>query len=182
MSKIKVITLLPLMLLLTACAGTNTDNTAVSTVNESSSDKDKLRVPDFTLSDQYGNSHSLSHYLGKNVVLVFWATWCPDCMEELPDIERLYTEYQDLKEGPVVLGVNTLNREPETDRDGVAAFMDEHSYTFPTLMDKEGKVFEDYSIRTYPTTSIISSEGEIKECIKEVIGLEDLLQKINLSD
>lgn len=177
MSKTKAFALLPLILLLTACAGANTDDRAASTVNESSLDEDKLTASDFSLLDQYGNSHSLSQYRGKSVVLIFWATWCSDCMEELPDIEKLYTEYQNLQEGPVILGVNTLNCEPETDSEGVADFMRENSYTFPTLMDEDGKVFEEYNIRTYPTTYIISSEGEIIDCIKEVIYFEDILDK-----
>lgn len=180
MSKIKLFTVFLFTLLLTACSGTNMDDKFTSSVNEGSLDEDKLTASDFTLLDQYGNSHSLSHYRGRSVVLIFWATWCPDCMEELPDIEKLYKEYQNSKEGPVILGVNTLNREPETDSMGVARFMRENSYTFPTLMDEDGKVFDAYKIRTYPTTYIISPEGEIRECIKEVIGLEDLLQKINL--
>lgn len=164
MSKTKALALLPLILLLTACAGAHTD--------------DKLTASDFSLLDQYGNSHSLSQYRGKSVVLIFWATWCSDCMEELPDIEKLYAEYQNSQEGPVILGVNTLNREPETDSEGVADFMRKNSYTFPTLMDEDGKVFEAYNIRTYPTTYIISSEGEITDCIKEVIHFEDILDKL----
>lgn len=177
MSKIKACTLLPLILLLTACAGAHTDDKVISTVNESPLDEDKLTASDFSLLDQYGNSHSLSQYRGKSVVLIFWATWCSDCMEELPDIEKLYAEYQNSQEGPVILGVNTLNREPETDIAGVADFMRKNSYTFPTLMDEDGKVFEAYNIRTYPTTYIISSEGEIIDCIKEVIYFEDILDK-----
>ena len=58
----------------------------------------KIAAPDFTLYDQYGNKHSLSEYKGKTVFLNFWATWCPPCRGEMPDIEEIYKEYNENKE------------------------------------------------------------------------------------
>ena len=54
---------------------------------------EKIAAPDFTLTDQYGNTHSLSDYKGKIIFLNFWATWCPPCRAEMPDIQALYEEY-----------------------------------------------------------------------------------------
>ena len=134
---------------------------------------------EFNLQDQYGNFHRLSEYRGKNVILVFWATWCTDCMEEVPDLERLYLEYKEEgKEDLVILGVNTPNREPETDISKIIAFMKENDYTFPTLMDEDGKVFDSYKIRTYPTTYFIGADGKIKNCVKEIMHYEDMKKSI----
>ena len=139
---------------------------------------DNLPV-DFNLQDQYGKLHSLSKYRGKNVILVFWATWCTDCMEEVPDVERLYLEYKEEgKEDLVILGVNTPNREPEKDISKIIAFMKENDYTFPTLMDEDGKVFDSYKIRTYPTTYFIGADGKIKNCVKEIMHYEDMKKSI----
>jgi len=142
----------------------------------------ELSALDFSLKDQYGNSHSLSKYKGKTVLLIFWATWCPDCLEELPDIERLYKEYKQGKnKDTVILGINTPNREIETDIKGITAFMKKNNYTFPTLMDEDGKVFEAYDIRTYPTTYFIDRNGKISRCIKEIMHYDDMKKSIENS-
>lgn len=142
-------------------------------------DTDEDSLIDFNLQDQYYNLHRLSEYRGKNVILVFWATWCTDCMEEVPDVERLYLEYkEEEKEDLVILGVNTPNREPETDISKIKAFMKENDYTFPTLMDEDGKVFQAYKIRTYPTTYFIGADGKIKDCVKEIMHYEDMKKSI----
>ena len=60
---------------------------------------------DFELVDQYGNTHKLSDYKGKVVFLNFWATWCPPCKMEMPNIEELYKEYNYNKGDVVILGV-----------------------------------------------------------------------------
>lgn len=133
---------------------------------------------DFTLRDQYGTYHRLSDNRGKSVLLVFWATWCPDCMDELADIEELYRTYQQTEEDMIILGVNTPNREPETDVDGITVFMEKNNYTFPTLMDEDGQVFDAYQIRTYPTAYFIGSDGRIKNCVKEVIHLEEMKRRM----
>jgi len=136
----------------------------VEIISNNTENSKELSALDFSPKDQYGNSHSLSKYKGKTVLLIFWATWCPDCLEELPDIERLYKEYQQEKnEDIVILGINTPNREIETDIKGITAFMQKNNYTFPSLMDEDGKVFESYDIRTYPTTYFIDKDGKIRE-------------------
>jgi len=142
----------------------------------------ELSALDFSLKDQYANSHSLSKYKGKTVLLIFWATWCPDCLEELPYIEKLYKEYQlEKNENIIILGINTPNREVETDVKGITAFMKKNNYTFPTLMDEDGKVFEAYDIRTYPTTYFIDRNGKISRCIKEIMHYDDMKNSIENS-
>ena len=62
-----------------------------------------MEAPDFTLVDQYGEETQTSDYKGKVVFLNFWATWCPPCREEMPDIEALYSkEYGENSEDLVI--------------------------------------------------------------------------------
>mgnify|MGYP000930432667 CR=1 FL=1 len=151
-------------------------------ISDTSENTKELYALDFSLKDQYGNSHSLSKYKGKTVLLIFWATWCPDCLEELPDIERLYKEYKQGKNKDIViLGINTPNREIETDGKGITAFMQKNNYTFPSLMDEDGKVFESYDIRTYPTSYLIDRNGKISRCIKEIMHYDDMKKSIENS-
>lgn len=51
------------------------------------------QAPDFTLNDPDGNTHKLSSLRGKYVVLDFWASWCPDCRKDMPEMKRLYKLY-----------------------------------------------------------------------------------------
>ena len=81
------------------------------TAEEESTEEEKIQAPDFTLVDQYGETHTLSDYKGKTVFLNFWATWCPPCKGEMPDIQKLYEKYGSNGEDLVVLGVAN----PKTD-------------------------------------------------------------------
>ena len=151
-------------------------------ISNKSENTKELFALDFSLKDQYGDTHSLSKYRGKTVLLMFWATWCPDCLEELPDIEKLYKEYQlEKNENIIILGINTPNREVETDVKGITAFMQKNNYTFPTLMDEDGKVFEAYDIHTYPTTYFIDRNGKISRCIKEIMHYDNMKKSIENS-
>src|SRR6202007_1273589 len=60
--------------------------------------------PDFTENDVNGNPLSISKYKGKVVLVDFWATWCPPCIAELPEIQKLYTTYH--SQGLEIVGVN----------------------------------------------------------------------------
>ena len=107
----------------------------------------------FTLKDHYGKPHTLDDYKGKIVFLNFWATWCPPCRAEMPDIQKLYERSpREGKDAVIVLGVAAPKLGSEKDEAGIKAFMDKNGYTYPVLMDKEGKLFEAYSIRAIPTT------------------------------
>lgn len=124
----------------------------------------KTKAFDFTLKDQYGNEHTLSDYKGKVVFLNFWATWCPPCREEMPDIEELYKEFNLNQDDVVFLGVaNPSSPEypnnADESKEEVIAFLEENNYTFPTVFDETGQVLSDYFITAFPTTFLIDKEG-----------------------
>ena len=126
-------------------------------------DASTLPAPDFTLVDQYGETHTLSDYKGKVVFLNFWATWCPPCRAEMPDIQALYEE-QLLKEDAelVILGVAGPHiYGNEGSAEDIAAFLSENGYTYPTVMDTDGSLMRTYGITAFPTTFMITKEGTV---------------------
>ncbi len=112
-------------------------------------------APDFTLTDLEGNSVTLSEYRGKVVFINFWATWCPPCRAEMPEIEAIYQEYKD--KGVVVIGVDIL--EPE---DVVRQFVEQGGYSWIFVLDATGAVSDDYKITAIPTSFFIDREGVIQ--------------------
>lgn len=117
---------------------------------------------DFELEDQYGNIHRLEDYRGKTIFLNFWATWCPPCKAEMPDIQKLYenspTEGED---AVIVLGVAAPNMGQEGSKEEITAFLEENGYTYPVLMDTEGELFASYGIMSFPTTFMIDRDGNV---------------------
>jgi cytochrome c-type biogenesis protein len=140
------------------------DNSGSAT--DSSSDQKIIPAFDFTLVDQYGNEHTLSDYKGKVVFLNFWATWCPPCKKEMPDIEEFYQDSGKNKEDIIVLGVANpasakYPKNSDVSKEEVIAFLEENNYTFPVVFDETGEVLADYYISAFPTTFFINTDGNI---------------------
>lgn len=136
------------------------------TAQEETTQREPIKAFDFTLTDQYGNTHTLSDYEGKVVFLNFWATWCPPCQKEMPDIEDLYYEYGENQGDVIFLGVaNPSSAEYPNNQDGtieeVETFLEENGYTFPVVYDITGDVFYDYFVTAFPTTFMIDKDGNI---------------------
>ena len=118
-------------------------------------------APDFTLVDQYGETHTLSDYQGKTVFLNFWATWCGPCQSEMPDIQALYEDHGSNSGDVIILSVAQPDTYQEGSVEEITAFMEERGYTYPVLFDQEGLVFYYYGIRAFPTTYMISADGTV---------------------
>lgn len=132
-----------------------------NTQNNQNSNNEGLKDSiDFTLTDQYENTHKLSDYKGKTVFLNFWATWCPPCRTEMPHIEALYNEYNYNNDDVVILGVAQPGGQ-ELNVAGIKNFLKKEGYTFPVLFDESGEVFANYGIRSLPTTFMINEEGKV---------------------
>lgn len=139
--------------------------TESETEAESESQKEEnplLPAVDFTLTDQFGNTHSLSDYKGKTIFLNFWATWCPPCRAEMPDIQKLYETYDtEGEDGVIILGVAAPDYGSETDEEGIKQFLEENEYTYPVLMDTDADLFTAYGITSFPTTFMIDKDGNV---------------------
>ncbi len=116
---------------------------------------DRVESVDFTLKDLKGNDVKLSDYRGKVVFLNFWATWCPPCQAEVPELEKANKELQESGLG-VILAVDS--GEPG---DTVQKFADEKKLSFPVVLDEKGEVSYIYKITGIPTTYIINRDGTI---------------------
>lgn len=140
-----------------------TETSAVSPEAEEESEGEKLTpAVDFNLTDQYGKEHTLSQYKGKTIFLNFWGTWCPPCRAEMPDIQKLYEEYdQEGEDALIILGVAAPNLGKEKSEDGIKNFLEENGYTYPVLMDINAELFQAYGISSFPTTLMIDRDGNL---------------------
>jgi peroxiredoxin len=112
------------------------------------------QAPDFTLPDLNGKLHSLSDYRGKWVLVNYWATWCPPCREELPELEVFYSNNQDKA---VVLGVNMEDIDEARLRD----FVEEQFLSFPILQGDRVAAGVLGPVQGLPTSYLISPQGEV---------------------
>lgn len=127
------------------------------------------KAPDFELKTLDGKTVKLSDYRGKKVILNFWATWCPPCKAEMPDIQKYYNEADDNVE---ILAVNI---DPQYD---VKKFVRDANVTFPVLLDSKDEVNTLYKILTIPTTYFIDGEGIIRSKHLSVMTTEIIREHI----
>lgn len=123
-------------------------------------------APDFTLTNLAGEQVSLSDYRGKYVVLNFWATWCPPCRKEIPDLNAFYEENKD---DFVVLAVDLGESKQK-----VQQFISYGGYTFPVLLDKDRKIGSRYNVSVIPTSYFIGPQGKIKYIKKGAVSKAEL--------
>ena len=140
--------------------------TPVTEESPAASERPVIPAPDFTLVDQYGETHTLSDYAGKTVFLNFWATWCGPCKSEMPEIQALYEKYGENQGDLIVLGVaNPKTGDAPYNQDVTQAeveqFLEDNGYTFPVVMDTTGEIFYYYGITAFPTTFMIGVDGNV---------------------
>ncbi|MDT7778672.1 MAG: hypothetical protein QOC99_1184 [Acidobacteriota bacterium] len=130
------------------------------------------KAPSLSLRDIRGHVVRLSDYKGQVVLLNFWATWCPPCRAEMPDLVKMQREYRSL--GLQVIGITYP---PETVR-GVQRFTRQLRVNYPiALGTKETKSLFDES-ETLPLTIVIDREGNIRDRIEGILLPEEFEQKI----
>ncbi|TCP58092.1 peroxiredoxin [Tumebacillus sp. BK434] len=114
-------------------------------------------APDFTLETMSGQTVKLSDLRGQKVFLNFWASWCPPCKKEMPDLQEMSRKYEDKVKlyGVNITADDTLER--------AETFILEQKLTFPQLLDKEGKVQKAYNAITVPISVTIDEAGKIVE-------------------
>jgi len=110
------------------------------------------QAPDFILQTEDGAYISLDDLKGRPVMLNFWATWCPPCRQEMPDIIKAYETDDEL----VVLAVNVRE-----EIGAVKPFAEDFQISMPVVMDTDAKLSELYGVRGMPTSVFIDREGAI---------------------
>lgn len=114
-------------------------------------------APEFELSTLNGESMSLSSLKGKKVILNFWATWCPPCRSEMPDMQKIQDDYN---EEVVVVAVNLTSSESSVQT--VEDFVNGLGLSFPILLDEKGKINNQFEVLSYPTSYFLDEEGIIR--------------------
>lgn len=126
-------------------------------------------APDFELKTLDGEKVRLSDYEGQPVMVNFWASWCPPCRAEMPDIQRLHeeTDY-------AILSINVTGSEA-SEKD-VREFMKEYELTFETALDEMSAVATMYSAFSLPTTYFLDGKREIHEIVEGPLTYDAMLQ------
>ena len=109
---------------------------------------------DFTLPTPAGGSFRLSEQRGKVVLVNFWATWCPPCLEEMPAMERLWRRHKDA--GFVLVAISL-----DTDPKKVPPFVSARKFSFPIALDPKMGVAEKYGVRALPSSFVLDRDGTV---------------------
>lgn len=113
-------------------------------------------APPLAVENPDGTPFDLAAYRGKTVFLNFWASWCPPCRLEMPEVQRLAGN---LPEGAALITVNLTVS--ESSPEAVRQFLQENGYTFPVTMDPSGAAADAYEVLSLPTSFIIDPKGVI---------------------
>ncbi len=117
-------------------------------------DDAKRQDTNFTATDLAGKTWTLKDLKGKVVLVNFWATWCPPCQKEMPDLEALYHQYKD--QGFVILA---FSEDDETNK--VAPFLAERKITYPILLDPGQKMGNQFEVNGIPKSFLYDREGKL---------------------
>jgi thiol-disulfide isomerase/thioredoxin len=123
---------------------------ALKTLEADDQRRDKLN---FKLTALDGKSWTLRQLKGKVVVVNFWATWCPPCRKEMPDIDAIYKENR--SKGLVILAIS------DEERGKVEAFLKEHPVSYTVLLDPGRKVNDLFAVRGIPKTFVYDRSGHL---------------------
>lgn len=158
---------------------TSEEKTSEEEKKEDSSENNKPKIKNIVLKDQNGNTVDIEKdFKGKVVFLNFFATWCPPCKAEIPDIQKIFEEKGYNKNEVVILAVASPSQGREQDIEGVKQFIKDYKITYPVLMDTTGEVFTQYGVYSLPTTFLINKESRIYGYITGGIPKDKMEQAI----
>jgi peroxiredoxin len=134
---------------------------------------------DFTLTDLQGKAWTLQNLKGKVVLVNFWATWCPPCRKEMPDLDALYQKFKD--RGLIVLAIS------DEDAAKVRSYIQEHKVSYPILLDPGRKVNEEFQVEGIPKSFVYDCNGKLAAQAIDMRTKQQFLEMLesaglNLSD
>lgn len=157
--------------------GESKNNTDDSDSSKENSSEDQLSTaPNFTVYDLDGKEVNLTDFLGKPIIVNFWASWCSPCQMEMPDFDEAYQNYNGEIE---FLMVNMTDGSRET-LEKASSFIDEKGYTFPVYYDTQYSAAITYSVSSLPTTYFINTDGELIAHARGAIDADTLQKGIDM--
>lgn len=120
---------------------------------------------EFILTDQKGKTHTLYDYKGKVVLVNFWASWCPPCIYEMPELQRLNKYFADRQFEVITINVGEKKYK-------VRKFSKLINLELPVLLDTSSETFDDWGVKTLPTSFLIDSTGQIRYQVRGNPGWE----------
>lgn len=152
------------------------ENQDESNTAEDATDEATNQLTDFTVYDSEGNKVQLSDFVGKPIVLNFWASWCGPCKVEMPEFDAMY---QEKKDEVHVLMVNLTDGNRET-VEKATEYVNEEGFTFPVYFDKDMSAAIAYQVYSIPTTYFFDETGSLVTYAMGTISKEDLQTGIEL--
>ncbi len=143
-----------------------------SSAEDSTVEEAVSTIPDVTLYDGEGNAVMLSSFIGKPLVINFWATWCGYCVMEMPAFQKAY---ESLGDEVTFLMMNMTDGQRET-VEKAKSFLEKNAYTFPVLYDTSQEAAYTYGVYSLPMTLFVSADGVPVAYANGAIS-EDLLYK-----
>ena len=128
-------------------------------------------APDFTVIDYDGNSVKLSDFAGKPIVLNFWGTWCPYCVQEMPVFDQAYKDFPDVQF--IMLNSGDTVAKAKT-------YVESQGFDFEVFFDTDNNAQTTYGVYSFPTTFFINADGSKIYYISGALDYETLLTGINL--
>ncbi len=152
---ILVLIIVALLAVVAVMGGMKKTESQASSFGESTGEKAEP-VPNFTVFDKDGNETDLDSYLGKPVVINFWATWCPYCVAELSDFDRIAGEYSDRVN---FMFIDVTDGKRETVEKALAYLEDRGYENITSVYDTRGNASGLFRIRSLPTTIYLNGDG-----------------------
>jgi len=112
----------------------------------------------------------LDQFLGKVVLLDFWATWCGPCLQALPDTQKLYSDLKD--KGLAVLAVTNEGKEP------ASALFRSRGFTMPWAIDPDDKAAKRFGVHALPTVVVLTRDGRVSAIRTGVRGIDALKMEL----
>ena len=129
-------------------------------------------APDFSITTDNGRTVTPASFGGKLLVLNFWATWCPPCVQEMPSLDQFQKTLAN--RGVVVLGISV-----DKDEQTYKAFLNKARVSFHTARDPQARINADYGTFKYPETYVIDARGKV---VRKFIGPENWADENMLND